>query len=78
MDEKFASLERRLIEELAYVKWLLHDVLEQQSDRWKNMPSADLYDTAAYSSPRQSEINKFNNTLQNLATLNGQYTIIRD
>ncbi|EZA55279.1 TNF receptor-associated factor [Ooceraea biroi] len=73
MDEKFASLERKLMGEFAHIKWLLHNVLEQQPNQLKNIRNANLYDvttSCAYVSPRQTEIDKFNNTVQNLSTLN--------
>lgn len=73
MDEKFASLEEKLIREFADIKWLLYSVLEQQPDHLNNnIRNAKLYDaTDSYLSPRQDEINKFNNTVQNLSTSNG-------
>lgn len=73
MDEKFASLEEKLIGEFADIKWLLYSMLEQQPDHLNNIRNAKLYDDDAsnYLSPRQDEINKFNNTVQNLSTSNG-------
>jgi len=69
MDEKFASLERKLIREFIHIKWLLHNIFEQQS---KNIRNAryDIATSCIYLSPRQNEIDKFNNTVQNL-TSNG-------
>ncbi|XP_011693575.1 PREDICTED: uncharacterized protein LOC105453373 isoform X3 [Wasmannia auropunctata] len=73
MDEKFASLEEKLSKEFADVKWLLYSILEQQPNYLKNVRNANLYDGAVdnYLSPRQDEINKFNNTMQSLTVLNG-------
>ncbi|KMQ90143.1 tnf receptor-associated [Lasius niger] len=73
MDEKFARLEKKLIKEFADIKWLLYNILEQQPDYLKNIQNANIYDGISddYLSPRQDEINKFNNTVQNLSTSNG-------
>lgn len=73
MDEKFANLEEKLIKEFADLKWLLYNILEQQSDHLKNAQNADLYDGISNNQlfPRQDEIDKFNNTMQNLSTSNG-------
>ncbi|XP_029176721.1 TNF receptor-associated factor 6-like [Nylanderia fulva] len=73
MDEKFARLEKKLIKEFADIKWLLYNILEQQPDYLKTVQNANLYDGISddYLSPRQDEINKFNNTVQNLSTSNG-------
>ncbi|XP_012230094.2 TNF receptor-associated factor 6 [Linepithema humile] len=70
MDEKFANLEEKLIKEFADIKWLLYNILEQQSDHLKNVQNANLYDEISNNqlSPRQGEIDKFNNTVQNLST----------
>lgn len=74
MDERFASLEEKLIKELADVKWLLYSILEQHPNHLKDIRNAILYDDTSdnYLSPRQDEIDKFNNTLQNLSTTSGQ------
>ncbi|XP_039310910.1 TNF receptor-associated factor 6 isoform X1 [Solenopsis invicta] len=69
MDEKFASLEEKLSREFADVKWLLYSILEQQSNYLKNVRNANYLQDGVfdgYLSPRQDEINKFNNTMQNL------------
>lgn len=73
MDEKFANLEEKLIKEFADIKWLLYNILEQQSDYLKNVQNANFYDGISDNQlpPRQSEIDKFNNTVQNLSTSNG-------
>lgn len=73
MDEKFARLEKKLIKEFADIKWLLYNILEQQPDYLKNIQNANIYDGISddYLSPRQDEINKFNNTVQNLSISNG-------
>lgn len=74
MDEKFARLEKKLIKELADIKWILYNILEQQPDYLKNIQNSNLHDGIAndyYLSPRQDEIDKFNNTMQNLSTSNG-------
>ncbi|KAL6429794.1 hypothetical protein ACFW04_007584 [Cataglyphis niger] len=72
MDEKFAKLEKILMKELMDIKWLLRNILEQQPDYLKNIQNANLYDGISddYLSPRQDEIDKFNNTVQNLSTSN--------
>lgn len=72
MDEKFAKLEKILMKELTDIKWLLRNILEQQPDYLKNIQNANLYDGISddYLSPRQDEIDKFNNTVQNLSTSN--------
>jgi len=66
MDEKFASLERRLIREFIHIKWLFHNILEQQSKNMRNINQYDVATSCIYLSPRQNEIDKFNNTVQNL------------
>ncbi|TGZ55903.1 TNF receptor-associated factor 6, partial [Temnothorax longispinosus] len=72
MDEKFASLEEKLSKEFADVKWLLYSILEQQPNYLKSVRNANLHGTFnGYLSPRQDEIDKFNNTMQNLSVLNG-------
>ncbi|XP_032676153.1 TNF receptor-associated factor 6-like [Odontomachus brunneus] len=73
MDEKFASLEEKLIKELADVKWLLYNILEQHPGHLKDIRNTILYDNTSdnYPSPRQDEIDRFNNTLQNLSTTSG-------
>ncbi|KAL6263410.1 hypothetical protein P5V15_006202 [Pogonomyrmex californicus] len=73
MDEKFANLEDRLIKEFANIKWILYNILEQQSNYLKSIQNANLYDAISdnYLSPRQDEIDKFNNSMQNLPILNG-------
>ncbi|XP_011629755.1 TNF receptor-associated factor 6-like [Pogonomyrmex barbatus] len=73
MDEKFASLEDRLIKEFANIKWILNNILEQQSNYLKSIQNANLYDAISdnYLSPRQDEIDKVNNSMQNLPILNG-------
>lgn len=72
MDEKFMKLEKILRKELTDIKWLLRNILEQQPDYLKNIQNANLYDGISddYLSPRQDEIDKFNNTVQNLSTSN--------
>ncbi|XP_018051103.1 PREDICTED: TNF receptor-associated factor 6-like [Atta colombica] len=73
MDEKFASLEEKLSKEFADIKWLIYSILEQQPNYLKNMRNANLHDGIFddYLSPRQDEIDKFNNTMQSLSILNG-------
>ncbi|XP_012523550.1 TNF receptor-associated factor 6 isoform X2 [Monomorium pharaonis] len=67
MDEKFANLEEKLSREFADVKWLLYNILEQQPNYLKSVRNANLHDAFdSYLSPRQNEIYKFNNTMQNL------------
>lgn len=72
MDEKFANLEERLSKEFTDIKWLLYSILEQQPNYLKSVRNANLYDGTfdGYLSPRQDEIDKFNNTMQNLSVLN--------
>ncbi|KAM0736566.1 TNF receptor-associated factor 6 [Formica fusca] len=73
MDEKFTKLERKLMNELTDIKWLLYNILEQLPNYLKNIQNANLYDGISddYLSPRQDEIDKFNNTVHNLSTSNG-------
>jgi len=73
MDEKFASLEEKLSKEFADIKWLIYSILEQQPNYLKNMRNTNLHDGIFddYLSPRQDEIDKFNNTMQSLSVLNG-------
>jgi len=73
MDEKFARLEKKFIKELADIKWILYNILEQQPNYLKNIQNTNLYDGISndYLSPRQDEIDKFNNTIHNLSTSNG-------
>ncbi|XP_011268686.1 TNF receptor-associated factor 6 [Camponotus floridanus] len=73
MDEKFARLEKKFIKELADIKWILYNILEQQPNYLKNIQNTNLYDGISndFLSPRQDEIDKFNNTIQNLSTSNG-------
>lgn len=71
MEEKFANLEEKLSKELADIKWLLYSILEQQLNL-KNVRNTNFYGAFdTYLSPRQDEIDKFNNTMQNLSALNG-------
>lgn len=72
MNEKFASLEERLTKEFADIKWLLYSILEQQPNFLKSVRNVNLHGTSDdYLSSRQDEIDKFNNTMQNLLVLNG-------
>ncbi|EGI59993.1 hypothetical protein G5I_11780 [Acromyrmex echinatior] len=72
MDEKFASLEEKLSKEFADIKWLIYSILEQQLNYLKSVRNANLHDGIFdYLSPRQDEIDKFNNTMQSLSILNG-------
>ncbi|KAG5329164.1 TRAF6 factor, partial [Acromyrmex charruanus] len=72
MDEKFASLEEKLSKEFADMKWLIYSILEQQLNYLKSVRNANLHDGIFdYLSPRQDEIDKFNNTMQSLSILNG-------
>lgn len=73
MDEKFASLEEKLSKEFADIKWLLYNILEQQPNYLKSVRNANLQDGTFYDylSPRQDEIDRFNNSVQNLSILNG-------
>lgn len=76
MDEKFASLEERLTKEFTDIKWLLYSILEQrrifQTNFSKNVRNANLHGASDdYLSSRQDEIDKFNDTVQNLSVSNG-------
>ncbi|XP_011141410.1 TNF receptor-associated factor 6 [Harpegnathos saltator] len=73
MEERFASLEEKLIKEFAEIKWLLYSILEQHPNHLTNVRNAVFYDRTPDNnpSPRQDEIDKFNNTLQNLPTTSG-------
>lgn len=79
MDERFASLEEKLIKEFADIKWLLYSVLEQHPGHPTNLQNVILYNNAfnSYSSPRQNEIDRYNNTLQNLSTISGQCSLFK-
>ncbi|XP_011880947.1 PREDICTED: TNF receptor-associated factor 6-like [Vollenhovia emeryi] len=75
MDEKFVSLEEKLNKEFADVKRLLYSILEQQPNYLNSIRNANLHGTFdGYSSPRQDEIGRYNNTMQNLSALNGSAT----
>ncbi|XP_014489543.1 PREDICTED: TNF receptor-associated factor 6-like isoform X2 [Dinoponera quadriceps] len=77
MNEKFASLEEKLTREFADMKWLLYSVLEQCPDQLKNIRDA-VYDAETpddYPSPRQDEIDRFNNSLQSLSTTSGSTSV---
>lgn len=75
IDEKLRALEKGLVKELEEIKALLNTVLEGK----KEVPKlAKLYDDYHESkgdtlSPRQSEIDNFNNTIQRTSLLNGLY-----
>ncbi|XP_068977622.1 TNF receptor-associated factor 6 [Bombus flavifrons] len=73
IDEKLRALEKGLIKELEEIKALLNTVLERKKEVPKLAKSYDDYhegkgDTL---SPRQSEIDNFNNTIQRTSLLNG-------
>ncbi|XP_018346530.1 PREDICTED: TNF receptor-associated factor 6-like [Trachymyrmex septentrionalis] len=77
MDEKFASLEEKLSKEFADIKWLIYSILEQQPNYLKSVRNANLHDGIFddYLSPRQDEIDKFNNTMQSLSILNSSTNV---
>ncbi|KAK1122847.1 hypothetical protein K0M31_009291 [Melipona bicolor] len=74
-DEKLQALEKNLTKELEEIKTLLNVVLENKRDMQKLAKLYDNYDEDKSDalSPRQSEIDNFNNTLQKTSLLNGLY-----
>lgn len=75
LDEKLQALEKNLTKELEEIKTLLNVVLENKMDMQKLAKLYDNYDEDKSDalSPRQSEIDNFNNTLQRTSLLNGLY-----
>ncbi|XP_017764981.1 PREDICTED: TNF receptor-associated factor 6-like [Eufriesea mexicana] len=64
IDEKLQTLEKVLVKELEEIKTLLYIVLEKK----RALPK--LYQSSIIS-PRQTEIDNFNNTIQRTSSLNG-------
>ena len=75
LDEKLQALEKNLTKELEEIKTLLNAILENKRDMQKLAKLYDNYDEGKSDalSPRQSEIDHFNNTLQRTSLLNGLY-----
>ncbi|KAK9295942.1 hypothetical protein QLX08_009908 [Tetragonisca angustula] len=72
LDEKLQALEKNLTKELEEIKTLLNAILENKRDMQKLAKLYDNYDEGKSDalSPRQSEIDHFNNTLQRTSLLN--------
>lgn len=78
IDEKLQALEKNLTKELEEIKILLYTILEIKKDLPKLTKLFDDYhEESEILTPRQFEIDNFNNTIQRISTLNGLYTLKR-
>ncbi|KAG7190345.1 hypothetical protein KM043_006458 [Ampulex compressa] len=84
IDEKFEQLEKKLAEKLEEIKSLLYTALEEKKDslkcgKWKDVKNAFYTDfdrrrlTEINVSPRQYEIDRCNNTFQEISSITGQF-----
>ncbi|XP_076395295.1 uncharacterized protein LOC105664236 isoform X2 [Megachile rotundata] len=73
IDEKLQALEKSLTRELDGIKELLYTVLEEKKNfsRSTNAPNNYQEDEDDTRSPRQLEIDRFNNTIQEVSSTNG-------
>ncbi|XP_012344908.1 uncharacterized protein LOC105736103 [Apis florea] len=71
IDEKLQALEKNLTKELEEIKILLYTILEIKKDLPKLTKLFDDYhEESEILTPRQFEIDNFNNTIQRISTLN--------
>lgn len=76
IDEKLQALEKNLTKELEEIKILLYTILEIKKDLPKLTKLFDDYhEESEILTPRQFEIDNFNNTIQRISTLNGLYAL---